>query len=163
CVRQELFVRHGTGATVVAWMVDGPDEAVQLNVRPLLSGRDYHATHHENGVFDFQADVADASVAFQPYTGLPATIVLSNGEYEHAPDWYRNFAYREESERGLDAAEDLGSPGVFRWHLRPGERAIWVLTAGATREREPRSRTDLVRRYERERSAEIERRAGFAT
>src|SRR5262245_34710961 len=43
-VRQELFVRHGTGATVVAWMVDGPDEAVQLNVRPLLSGRDYHAT-----------------------------------------------------------------------------------------------------------------------
>src|SRR5262249_134944 len=101
-VRQEIFVRHGAGSTVVAWTVSDADAALGLNVRPLLSGRDYHALHRENAAFRFGADVADASVAFRPYDGVPATVVLSTGQYEHAPEWYRNFQYREEAERGLD-------------------------------------------------------------
>src|SRR5262245_21712483 len=64
-IRQELFVRHGTGAAVLSWTVVSASAQVRLNVRPLMSGRDYHATHHENGAFRFAADVADANVGFQ--------------------------------------------------------------------------------------------------
>ena len=38
-------------------------------VRPLLSGRDYHALHHENGGFDFAAEVTGARVLWRPYSG----------------------------------------------------------------------------------------------
>src|SRR5690349_13767249 len=51
-IRQELFVRHVTGAIVVSWTVLSAPAPLGLNVRPLLSGRDYHATHHENGAFN---------------------------------------------------------------------------------------------------------------
>jgi predicted glycogen debranching enzyme len=162
-LRQEVFVRHATGATIVSWRVEGSSAAVRLNVRPLLSGRDYHATHHENGAFRFDADVADASVAFHPYDGVPAVVALSNGRYEHAPEWYRNFLYRDEHERGLDATEDLASPGIFRWQLEPAGRAVWMLKAGAAADRQPRSRSDVEALYERERAAETERRSGFPT
>ena len=163
-IRQELFVRHGTGAAVLSWTVVSAAAPVRLNVRPLLSGRDYHAMHHENPAFRFAADAAGASVAFQPYDGLPAIVVLSNGQYEHGPDWYRNFFYREESERGLDSTEDLASPGTFRWRLNPGERAIWILKAGAaTADRQPRSSSEVERLYESDRAAEAERRSAFST
>jgi predicted glycogen debranching enzyme len=162
-LRQELFVRHGTGATVVSWSVERAAAAIRLSVRPLLSGRDYHSTHHENQAFRFAADVADASVAFHPYDGLPAIVSLSNGQYEHAPEWYRNFFYREESERGLDATEDLASPGIFRWQLEAGQRAVWILKSGPTMDREPRARADVELVYARDRDAESERRCTLST
>jgi len=162
-LRQELFVRNGTGATLLAWTVERAGGDVRLNVRPLLSGRDYHATHHENASFSFAANVADASVVFRPYDAVPRTVILSNGHYEHAPDWYRNFLYREESERGLDATEDLGSPGVFSWSLQAGERAVWILSSGAPEREGHSSLIDVVNLYEHERAAELERRLGFET
>ena len=62
--------------------------------------------------------------------GVPCIVSSSNGDYRHAPDWYRNFLYGAELERGLDAIEDLASPGEFTWSLSaPGDQAIWCLRA----------------------------------
>jgi hypothetical protein len=56
--------------------------------------------HHQNGAFRFEAERRDASVTFRQYDGVPATVVESNGDYRHAPDWYRLFLYTAERERG---------------------------------------------------------------
>ncbi len=99
-----------------------------LWLRPFLSGRDSHALHHENGAFRFDADVSGERVAWRPYASLPRIVALTNGEYAHDPDWYRNFYYETERERGLDCLEDLASPGIFRWDLNRSE-AVWILAA----------------------------------
>ena len=162
-LRQELFVQHGA-ATMLAWTVMEADTPCELHVRPFVSGRDYHSTHHENVGFRFEADAAGASVSFRPYADLPSIVALSNGEYRQAPEWYRNFLYREEGERGLDATEDLASPGIFRWRLeKPGDRAVWVLKAGAAGDRERRSAADVSSLYDRARASEMERREAFPT
>jgi len=148
-VRQELFVEHA-GATMVAWTLIAGDAACELQVRPLMSGRDYHSTHHENSGFRFEADEAGSSIRFQPYNGLPSIVALSNGIYRPAPEWYRNFLYREERDRGLDASEDLASPGIFSWRLAAGgDRALWILKAGGAGDREPRSAADVAALYDR--------------
>ena len=49
-LRHEIFVQHGGGPTVMTWTVLSGGPAT-LHVRPLLSGRDYHSMHHENGAF----------------------------------------------------------------------------------------------------------------
>src|SRR5215217_6670654 len=99
-VRQEIFVEHRAGNATVAWTLLEGDGEVSLQVRPLLSGRDYHSTHHENDTFQFEAAQVNASVAFRPYANLPEIVVLSTGVYDHAPEWYRHFLYRAELERG---------------------------------------------------------------
>lgn len=117
-VEQELFVPRGQSAVVLTWRVIGdPGSAVKLFARPFLSGRDFHATHHENGSFRFDSDVSAKGVRWQPYEGLPVIVARSNGRYDPAPDWYRNFLYSEERARGLDCVEDLATPGVFEWAL----------------------------------------------
>lgn len=128
---QELFIPHGHSAVVVRWRVlEGPGPVV-LRVRPFLSGRDYHALHHENAAFDFSARSDGDTVTWRTYPDLPAVISRSNGSYRHEPRWYRQFEYREERERGLDYLEDLASPGEFTWDLSTSE-GLWLLSAEAT-------------------------------
>ena len=157
----EVFAVHGTGTVVVAWtLVDGGP--VDLHVRPLLSGRDYHSAHHENGAFRSAASIAGASISFRPYDGVPSVTMLSNGEYEQAPQWYRNFLYSVEQERGLDAIEDLASPGLLTWRLSaPGDRAIWILKAGTADAPLRRTRDEVVAMYGAFVARERERRAAF--
>jgi predicted glycogen debranching enzyme len=159
----ELCVAKGHGETVLRWRVENASDVagpLRLNVRLLLSGRDYHALHHENAAFSFAyreaASSAGSNVAWRPYGDLPAIGALTNGAYRHAPDWYRNFLYIRERERGLDDSEDLATPGVFSFDI--GQRAAVIILrandelAGNAHERA----TELVH-------AEHARRAAFGS
>ncbi|HET9933487.1 MAG TPA: amylo-alpha-1,6-glucosidase, partial [Polyangiaceae bacterium] len=75
----------------------------------------------------------------------------STGEYIHAPDWYRNFRYAEESARGLDCDEDLATPGELRFELSDSP-ALWLLAAGPT-PLESHDADALVRQEEARRAA----------
>src|SRR5262249_44175854 len=151
-VEQEVFVPPG-GPVVVAWRLLESTSGVRLRVRLLLSGRDYHALHHENPAFRFDADVGPGRVAWHPYAGLPAIVARTNGTYVHQPDWYRRFLYAEEQARGLDCVEDLASPGIFHWDLGGGEATMVLTTA-------PDEATPSVAEL---RAAERTRRLAFAS
>jgi predicted glycogen debranching enzyme len=128
-VRQEILVARDTCETVLRWSVPDCPTGYRLTLRLLMSGRDYHALHRENGSFDFRSKVQGGNVAWRPYAGFPAVTSLTNGSYRNDPEWFHNFLYVEERERGLDHVEDLASPGVFTWNLDAGP-AIMVLRSG---------------------------------
>jgi predicted glycogen debranching enzyme len=145
---------------VLSWRLTAPRAGCRLSVRPLISGRDIHALHHENGVFRFDADATGDRVLWRPYTSLPAILARSNGRYRHDPVWYRQFLYVEEAARGLDAIEDLGAPGVFEWDLSAGEATL-VLTAPRHAAEATTFRQSLGRWLGATRRAEARRRARF--
>jgi len=127
-IEVELFVPHGRPAVALHFRLAEPfDGPLKLGVRPLLSGRDFHALHHENGAFHFPAQRQRELLRFTPYPGAPAVQSLSNANWETSPDWYRSFFYAEEAARGLDAVEDLASPGVLSLQLEYGQRELWWL------------------------------------
>jgi predicted glycogen debranching enzyme len=124
-IEQEILVEHGRPIVAVSWRLLNKKKGVSLKVRPLLSGRDYHGLHRENPSFRFDADKSKKMVKWRPYNGVPGITVSSNGKYIHQPDWYRNFLYKAEKERGLDFVEDLASPGSFEWDLSRAD-AVWI-------------------------------------
>jgi predicted glycogen debranching enzyme len=127
-VIHELVTVHGAPLVALSWRLGRP-AAARLIVQPYLSGRDVHATHHENGTLRFDAIVSGRRVTWQPYRDLPPIIALANGEYSPGPAWYRQFQYDEERARGLDFIEDLGTPGRFTFTL--SGRVILALGAGS--------------------------------
>ncbi|WP_429251742.1 amylo-alpha-1,6-glucosidase [Paraburkholderia sp. GAS333] len=131
----EVLVSKVTRETVLRWRIENAEKSAEmmalvLKVRLLLSGRDYHSLHHENSAFNFNAQISDdsACVNWQPYGDLPVIHAATNGAYTHAPDWYRNFCYVRERERGLDFTEDLATPGVFSFNLADAD-AVMILSA----------------------------------
>ncbi|HKC52794.1 MAG TPA: glycogen debranching enzyme N-terminal domain-containing protein, partial [Myxococcota bacterium] len=50
-LEHEVLVQRGAPLALATWRLVTPADGVRLCVRPLLSGRDYHALHHENPVF----------------------------------------------------------------------------------------------------------------
>jgi len=159
---QELFVPHDQSGVVLTWRLLGERSdrgPFRLLVRPFLSGRDYHATHHENESWHRDARARDGIVQWQMYHGVPAIISRANARYDHQPDWYRNFRYSAETERGLDDVEDLLAPGWLTWDLAAGD-AVWYLRA-TPESAEPTG--DIVGHVAMLRERERSRRAAFAT
>ncbi|MCA1582196.1 MAG: amylo-alpha-1,6-glucosidase [Acidobacteria bacterium] len=159
-IEQEVFASRLTRATVLRWRVVSGAGPVSLEVRPFLSGRDYHSLHHENPGFRFEPEAIGDAVRFRPYEGVPEISIQSNGEYSHEPLWYRDFLYAEERSRGLDFQEDLASPGVFRFPLSKSDGAM-ILEANAD-ERAP-SLSGAVRRADALAAAEERRRRAFSS
>ncbi len=128
CIQFELFVPHGSASTVLRWtLIESPRRVMTLSLRLLMSGRDYHALHHENGAFPFEPQRDGERLKWEMYAGVPKVTAYTNSGYEQSPQWYRNFNYAAEAERGLEATEDLASPGVLRFDLSHGP-ALCVLT-----------------------------------
>jgi predicted glycogen debranching enzyme len=127
-ITQEILVHRDTCETVLRWRRRS-DDIARLRLRLLFSVRDYHALHRENPAFNMQATIRDGNVSWRPYPDRPAVTAVTNGEYTQAPDWYRNFMYVREYERGLDFMEDLASPGTFLWDLSCND-AVMILRAG---------------------------------
>jgi predicted glycogen debranching enzyme len=157
----EIFVPHESPSVVIAFRLATPVPGAKLAVRPLLSGRDFHGTHHENGQCNQEPQARGNALRFELYRGVPAVLSLTNAAYRHSPDWYRNFYYSEEARRGLDAEEDLASPGVLSFDV--GEReGLWVLSADLAGKLDL-EREDVARLVNRLRRSERQRRSEFAT
>ena len=55
-LEREMLCPHGRDMVVIRWrLVDLAPSGIVLRVRPMLSGRDYHAAHHENAGLHSQA------------------------------------------------------------------------------------------------------------
>lgn len=151
-VQREVFCVRDHDLVVIRWTLAGKaKKAITLRVRPMVSGRDYHATHHINDSLATTATVADGLVAWRPYGELSSVQAVQNGRYRHDPTWFRTVQFSTEQERGLDFEEDWWSPGEFTYQLDQGVVATLVLTtesidsvdAAALAQRERKRRTDL--------------------
>src|SRR5262249_45982525 len=164
-IEQELFMVAGAPLVTLAWRIRSTGQTprdARLHVRPLFSGRDYHALHHENSAFAFAPEESPSGWTWRPYPGVPGVIIRANARYCHDPTWYRNFCYSEERSRGLDFIEDLAAPGVFTFDL--ADRAA-VMLLGADQAETSLGDADRPPEvmYEALRSAEEHRRARFAS
>lgn len=131
-VQREVFCPHNRDLVVIRWTLLGKTkQSVTLRARPMLSGRDYHATHHMNDHLSTTATVADGRVTWRPYNEVPPVQAFQNGAYRHDPMWFRSVQFQAEQQRGLDYQEDWWSPGEFIYQLDPGTPATLVLSAEA--------------------------------
>jgi predicted glycogen debranching enzyme len=147
----ELFVAPDACETILRFHAP-PACPWRLHIRPLLSGRDQGDLHHENPAFRFAPTITGGNVTWRPYDSVPAIAALTNGAYTHAPQWYRQFLYTKERDRGLDDTEDLASPGFFTFDLAQSP-AVLILRAGDGLALRPAAHAESLATLERARRA----------
>lgn len=159
-IEHALFVPRGAQAVCLSWRVRSGRKDIRLRVRPMLSGRDYHALHHENPALRFDASITPGRTLWRTYPSVPAVTALHTGEYRHAPVWHTNFLYEQERARGFPWEEDLASPGEFRLDLSGGEQTI-IFAADMPEAMRAIGSSGAKDTLTRLRDAEKARRAGF--
>src|SRR6202166_157672 len=121
---KSVFMTHNENSTVIHYELrknnrrDVPKN-LRLEIRPLIAFRDYHGTTRENGAINPAVQEHSGLVSVTPYHGLPSLHLAHNAtELQETGDWYRNFEYDAERERGLDFSEDLFNPFGLCFDLR---------------------------------------------
>ena len=144
-LQKSIFMIHGENTTVVQYEASGD---CTLELRPLIAFRDYHSTTHENGAIRGTPRIEPGMAVCSPYDGCPDLYLGHDAaEVRITGEWYRNFEYAIEQERGLDFREDLFNPAAFTFDLRQSP-----VTLVASTERRPARAGPALR------SAEIARR-----
>jgi predicted glycogen debranching enzyme len=154
-LEKALFMTQGNNTVQVEYkLLQAPrGAATVLEVRPLVAFRDYHATTHENGVFNRTLEIAPNLASLQPYAGLPRLYFAHDAaQLQEQGYWYRNLFYRVEQERGLDFQEDLFNPFVLEWNLSDKQSATVIASteqkdihqAAGVRKTELQRRQELV-------------------
>lgn len=121
-IQRELLCVKDRDLVILRWRIrENTNSSVTLRVRPMLSGRNYHSTHHENLGLDSTHSEGDRMVMWQPYHNLPVIRAFHTGGYRREPRWFRHVQFPLEQQRGLDATEDWWSPGEFTFRLASDE------------------------------------------
>ena len=135
-IEKRIFMVQGQNTTVVEYEVRPPAGAppYQLELRPLLAFRDFHAITHANPVLNKAFETAPGLLTFQPYQQLPK-LYLAHNAATVTPEghWYYNFEYSIERERGLESREDLFCPAVLGFVFSgPGTATVVASTTPQT-------------------------------
>jgi predicted glycogen debranching enzyme len=129
-LEQRVWMAQGRNTTYLSLCLREAGGAMELELRPLCTYRDYHA--HTHGGWPLAVESEERGCRVTAFAGAHSYRVLTDrGDFTSEPDWYWNFHHRSEAERGLDTQEDLFRPGAFRVRLEPGEQVTFIATAEA--------------------------------
>jgi len=118
-LRKTVVAPRGENTTIVLYEVLAAPAPFELRLTPFFADRDYHALRRRTP---------------EP-PGPYVSIDVPGARFESAGDWWLNFVYDREEERGLDAIEDLWTPGSYVTTLNAGD-VLPVVLATERRERD---------------------------
>src|SRR5262249_1805088 len=149
-IEKRIFLVHGENSVVLEYEVRAMDAGMpcRLELRPLIAFRDYHGTTHCNDSLNRTVTQESGLASVAPYAGLPTLYFGHNASaFEETGNWYYNFEYSVEQERGLDALEDLFNPFLLRFNVHPGSIAAVIASTHARSALDaPRLREQEIRR-----------------
>lgn len=131
-IEKRLFMPDEENAVVTQYRtIDGSgyrtrrsSGACQLILRPLIAFRDYHSLTRENHDLDPEWRIEPHGTSLQPYASLPRLhFCFQRMGVTNVGQWYRQFDYHHERERGLEHQEDLFCPFELQTDLSSDQAA----------------------------------------
>lgn len=120
---------YQSNTTVVEYQNIGKQE-FKLELDPFYVFRDYHSLFTQDEKFDFyREELTNENYIVYAFFGAPPLFVkCSLSVFNHKTNWYKNFLYYRETERGLPDLEDACSIGVHSLTLQPGQKGHIIFT-----------------------------------
>lgn len=155
-LKKTIAAIQGENTTLVLYEVLQASNQFTLGLLPLYAARDFYSLSHHNDYINKQHCIADDALRIKNYADLPEVFIkVPNATFEESQQWYYNFEYGIEHERGLGYQEDLYTHGKFSIDLKKGDKVGVILS---TEDTNGRDAFDLFT-IERERREELIQRA----
>lgn len=143
-LKKERVLLHDKDTIMIRYTLLDAHSPTKLRLMPFMAYRNYHSLSKANTYARKKFTAVENGIKLRMYNGYSNLFLQTSkpAEYVSVPDWYYNFEYMKEQERGYAFQEDLFTPGYFEVDLKKGEEVIF--TAGLE-ELNPRSMKTLMR------------------
>ncbi|HEY9906736.1 MAG TPA: amylo-alpha-1,6-glucosidase [Thermosynechococcaceae cyanobacterium] len=112
-------------AVEVEYVYEG-EQTAMLQLRPLITDRDFHHPQQQKPHLSFSQVIGSHQLLLQAKEGdrlgTPWSLHWSQGTYHPEGVWYWGYFYPEEAQRGLDCQEDFYSPGYLSVAMQSSDR-----------------------------------------
>ncbi|MEM7370004.1 MAG: amylo-alpha-1,6-glucosidase [Bacteroidota bacterium] len=120
---------HEENTTLILFEVEEAPEDFTLELVPQGAFRDFHYLSSANDQVQQLAFFEEGILRMKYYEDQPEVFISApSSSYAPQADWYFNFEYQEELHRGMDAYEDLYSPGKLYVPLHAGQKFGMILS-----------------------------------
>ncbi|MBE0537531.1 MAG: glycogen debranching enzyme family protein [Phycisphaerae bacterium] len=125
---KSIYLLPEMDTAAVVYRFSNVCERCEFDVRPFAAVRDFHALQKAHA--PLTSEWRDDGLAVWNPTQDTGELFLASDQmwFESDPQWWHNFFYRKDKQRGQDCTEDLWSPGVFK--CRVESTSAIVLWAG---------------------------------
>lgn len=154
-LKKEILWIHDQTQLLIRYTLLQAVSPTKLRLRPFMAFRDAHTVGHANMYANGSSYDVKGGVMNRLYDGFPWLYLQVNkkSEFVSAPDWYYNFEYIEELERGYPYREDLLTTGYFEADIAKGESIIFSCSL---EEEEPAGLADVFKRERAKHSEKVD-------
>lgn len=120
---KELLFSDHSERLIIKYTILDDFESASFQFQPLLAFRQIHQLTHKNDQVNTNFDTVQNGVKYCLYDNYTPIYLQSseNIDYQHNPNWYYNFEYEEELNRGYDGHEDLINLGSINVSVKSKE------------------------------------------
>ncbi len=120
---KELLFSDHSERLIIKYTILDDFESASFQFQPLLAFRQIHQLTHKNDQVNTSFDTVQNGVKYCLYDNYTPIYLQSseNIDYQHNPNWYFNFEYEEELNRGYDGHEDLINLGSINVSVKSKE------------------------------------------
>ncbi|MEN6334583.1 MAG: amylo-alpha-1,6-glucosidase [Phycisphaerales bacterium] len=131
-----VYLAGDSDTVLVEYTFEEVREPFDLILRPLVALRDFHL-HQKSDAPLRQTSLHDGVIVNNELlVGCSLRMGCSQLQYESDPQWWFDFIYRVNRDRGLHHVEDLWAPGIFRGRIETAGRILFWARLGDTVELE---------------------------
>lgn len=126
-LKKEKLFEHNENRILIRYTLLEAHSETTLRLRPFLAFRSVRQFTHENPQASRAYSEVENGIRTCMYPGYPDLYMQTSKEcrFVFMPDWYRQFEYSKELERGYDSNEDLYVPGYFEMKIEKGESIVF--------------------------------------
>jgi predicted glycogen debranching enzyme len=127
-LEKRVWMEHGANTTYVRYALLSGSAPIELELKALVNYRDFHSSTHA-GDWRMQIEAAARGIKVLAFEGATPFYLRSAGaDCVPQHEWYRDFFFPAERERGLDDHEDQLYAAGFRGRLVAGEQLTMVFS-----------------------------------
>lgn len=127
-LKKELLLCREENRVLLRYsLVESEQDEVTLTLSPMLAMRNTHTLRKADFLAEIKLLEAEGGINADMPGSSPELFLQCTGDAQFVEnrDWYLNFHYAREKERGYEANEDLFCPGYFQLNLAKGDSVFF--------------------------------------
>ena len=126
---KSVYLLRDTDMVALVYDFTGVQEAAEFVLRPFIGLRDFHTLQRSDAPLSSRWLGHGLLIRHDVPGSCELFLNCPSMNFEKDKQWWFNFVYRNEKQRGQNFTEDLWTPGFFKCQIQPGEPATIVFWA----------------------------------